>query len=282
MFSRKTRPRALHLRSPWLRACVTGVVLTVSTPGARLETTGAKAEENGKAVGEDLAVAELSALVAVLKHDQLSKRGKIFIPELKEKHLKGLELMTDDSLTTTRGICAAHRMPFVRQRVDAAEPAPVFPEVHAYCLKAIEVSAKRDRLSDLYMNLALQEQGRSSLQFASDAELLKNNEAGRTRLAVLKAANSGEAAYLSITDKQRQLHCPLALDAGFAFGYRSPEKDQPYELTAPEVQTIARACYDPTVKEIALKDALVPAQKAGLFAGAWLGQRQRLEGGTRQ
>jgi hypothetical protein len=257
-------------------------LLAVFTPGARLEITAAKAEENGKGVGEDLLIAELSALVAELKYDQLAKRGKTSVPELKEKYLRYVELVDDGDRAKMRGICAAHRMPVVKRKVDAAEPAAVLPDVHAYCLKAIEVSAGRDRLPDLYINLALQEQGQSEFRSAEQAALLKNDEAGRTTGLILRAANAAQGDYASITGKTKPLPCPLAFDAGFTWGYRSPDKQQPYELTAADAERIARACYDPTVKEISLKDALVPAQKAGLFAGAWLGRKQRLEVGTRQ
>jgi hypothetical protein len=245
-----------------------GVVLAVlGRPTSAQEST---------AVGEDLLTAGLSLLVAKWKYEQMAT-GRVSIPELRRAYLKDLERMDDGERATIRGVCAAHRMPVVKQRVDAAEPAPVFPEVHTYCLKAIEASAKRDRLPDLYINLALQAQGYDELHFAEQAKFLQNNEAGLTRAAIFKAANAGDPTYASITGKERPLHCPLAFDAGYAFGYRNPDKSQPYELTAAEAERIARACYDPSVREITLNGAPVSAQKAGLFAGAWLGRKQRLE-----
>jgi hypothetical protein len=232
--------------------------------------------QESAAVGEDLLTAGLSLLVAKWKYEQMST-GRVSIPELRRAYLKVLERMDDGERATIRGVCAAHRMPVVKQRVDAAEPAPVFPDVHAYCLKAIEASAKRDRLSDLYINLALQAQGYDELHFAEQAKFLQNNEAGLTRAAIFKAANAGDPAYASITGQQRQLHCPLAFDAGYAFGYRNPEKSQPYELTAAEAERIVRACYDPAVKEIALNGEATAVSRAGLFAGAWLGRKLRLD-----
>lgn len=257
-----------HARRSRLAALSVVLVAILANPSQAAEE---------KAPGEDLITAELSALVAELKQDQLSKRGTISIIELKEKYLKDLELMNDGTRATIRGICAAHRMPVVKQRVDAAEPAPVLPEVYTYCLKAIDVTAKRDRLADLYINLALQAQGRSQFQFTDDAELVKNNEPGRTRLAILKAANAGEATYQDITGRTKELPCPLAFDAGYTWAFNSPEKSQPYEFAAADIERITRACYDPSVEEITLSGAPIPAQKVGLFAGAWLGRVYRTQ-----
>src|ERR1044071_3865293 len=134
-------------------------------------------------------------------------KGRVSAPELRRAFLADLDRMSDDSRATVRAICAGGRMPGVKRRLESAEAAPsdVFPDVHAYCLKAIEVSAKHDRLSDLYINLALQAQGRTSFDAVKDADLLKDNGAGRTRAAIFKAENAGEPAYAGITGQQRPL-----------------------------------------------------------------------------
>lgn len=265
-----TRRQALQ------RAMAISMLLAVCDVGGWPEITTAHADENSKAIGEDLLIAELSALAAELKYEQLAKRGKTSIPELKEKYLRYVELVDDGERAKMRGICAADRMPVVKRKVDAAEPAPVLPEVHAYCLKAIEVSAQRDRLPDLYINLALQEQGQSEFRSAEQAGLLKNDEAGRTTGLILRAANAGQATFESVTGKIQQLPCPLALDAGFTWAYRNPDKKQAYEVTASEVETMARACYDPSIKEIPFRGDTLAVSRAGLLAGAALGRQKRL------
>ncbi len=193
--------------------------------------------------------------------------------EQRALHLRELEITSEELLAKTRRNCAMHLMTKIKKDMEG-QGAPM-PDVHVYCIKAMEVSARRGLLADLYVNLALQEQGHSEFHFAGQTELLKNNESSRTRLSIFKAADAGEPTYTSITGKVRQLPCPLAFDAGYTWAYRNPDKSQPYELTAAVVETIARSCYDPSVKEIMLSGASVPAQKAGLFAGAWLGRQQR-------
>ena len=236
-----------------------------------------RSEDNVKVPGEDLIARTLELLDAQLRYDQLAANRRISVVDLKRLHLKYLEqLVGDESLTQIRAICAAHRMPWLRDVVQSKQVQ--LPDTPVYCLKAIEVSARGNMLSDLYINLALQAQGRESFDSAKDAALLKDNEAGRTRAAIFKAANAGEPAYAGITGQQRPLPCPLAFDAGYAFGYRNPDKNQPVEFTANEAEAIVRACYDPSAMEITLKGDKLAVSRAGVLAGASLGRRAKLEG----
>lgn len=190
-------------------------------------------------------------------------------------YLREVNLMDTRSLVQVRENCALDHMPGILAKVQQDNPGEALPRADAYCLRALAVSADRNFLADLYADLALQEQGYSEFAFAEDAQFLKHDEAGRTTGAILRAANSGAANYAGITGKTRDLPCPLALDAGFTWAYRNPDKPQPVVLTVAQAAATARACYQPAAKVIAVGKEVLPASKAGLYAGAWLGRQQR-------
>jgi hypothetical protein len=193
-------------------------------------------------------------------------------------YLRELSLMTPGELTLRRRNCAMHRMPQVFESVrrgsrkDAARagfPVADLPPVPVYCLEALNVSARRNLLADLYMSLALQEQGISGFHFAEYAQLLRNDEAGRTTGSILRAANAGERSYVGLAGQSRTLPCPLALDAGYTWATRNPSR-QMAEMTAEAASAVARQCYNPSTTRITLNGETMSAQRAGLLAGAWL------------
>jgi hypothetical protein len=195
-------------------------------------------------------------------------------------YMRELDLMDPQSLVDVRQNCVLDHMPAVLAKVQRDNPNERLPTADAYCVRAVAVSAAHDELAHLYANLALQEQGYSALTFAEDAKLLQHDEAGRTTGATLRAALSGADSYVSITGKTRALPCPLALDAGYTWAYRNPEKPLPYSLTGAQAVAIARACYVPSTKTISVGTENLPAAKAGLIAGAWLGREQRQQAHT--
>lgn len=185
---------------------------------------------------------------------------------------------TDDDINTIRRTCAMGRMPAVIAGVAAkgreatarhASVAPM-PPADLYCLAVIEEARRRNSASGLYINLALQEQGYDALYFSQQAQLLKNNEPGRTFQAVLMAANAGQASYVSVAGQTRDLSCPLALDAGETWASTNTTAPLPQDLTSEEASDIAQACYGSPTATITVRGSAIPAQRAGLFAGAWI------------
>jgi hypothetical protein len=194
----------------------------------------------------------------------------------KSSYLRELDLMSGELLAKVRQNCATGQMPQILAKVRRDNPGEQVPAADTYCVTAMGVSARRNALLDLYINMALQEQGYSELAFAEDAQLLNHDEAGQTAGRVFRAAGSGASSYLSITSKSRVLPCSLAFDAGFTWGYRNPNKPQSYELTEAGAAAIARACYDPSIQAISIAGQTMSAQKAGLYAGAWMGRQQSI------
>lgn len=194
----------------------------------------------------------------------------------KSSYLRELDLMSGELLAKVRQNCATGQMPQILAKVRRDNSGGQIPAADTYCVTAMGVSGRRNALLDLYINTALQEQGYSELHFAEQAKLLQHDEAGQTAGRIFRAAGSGAASYQNITGQSRNLPCSLALDAGFTWGYRNPNKPQPYELTEASAAAIARACYDPSIREISVAGQTMPAQKAGLYAGAWLGRQQSI------
>jgi hypothetical protein len=183
-------------------------------------------------------------------------------------YMREVDLMDAHTLVQIRQNCALNQMPGILAKVQRDNPGEKLPAADAYCLRAIAVSATHNELLDLYIDLALQEQGYDGLHFAEDEKLLQHDETGQTAGSIFRAAGGGATSYVSITGKTRGLTCPLALDAGYTWGYRNPDKPQPVALTAPGAAAIARACYDPSVTQIAVGADTLPAAKAGVYAGA--------------
>lgn len=194
----------------------------------------------------------------------------------KSSYLRELDLMSGELLAKVRENCATGQMPQILAKVRRDNPGEQVPAADTYCVTAMGVSGRRNALLDLYINIALQEQGYSELHFAEQAKLLQHDETGQTAGRIFRAAGSGASDYVSITGKSRALTCPLALDAGFTWGYRNSGKPQPYALSAESAAAIARACYDPSIQEISVAGQTMPAQKAGLYAGAWMGRQQSI------
>jgi hypothetical protein len=189
-------------------------------------------------------------------------------------YFREIELMDANLLTQTRQTCAMGQMPSIKARIDADKDlqrfdAP-FPDADAYCLKVLAVSRSTHHLLDLYINLALQAQGYSDFHSADMAKLLSNNEAGRTMIAILSAAKTGQTTYTGITGKSRDLPCPLALDAGATWADGNDKATPPIALTEAEASAIARQCYAPVSTTITVRGVVMPASKAGLVAGIWL------------
>lgn len=195
-------------------------------------------------------------------------------------YLREVDLMDPRSLVQVRENCVLSHMPGILARVKRDNPGERLPAADAYCLRAIAVSAGHGQTLDLYIDLALQEQGYSELAFAEDAKLLQHDEPGQTAGRIFRAAGSGATTYASITGKSRDLPCPLALDAGYAWGYRNPDKPQPLALTATDAAAIARACYGPSATRIRVGKDTLSASKAGVIVGAWLGRAQRQQMNT--
>lgn len=186
--------------------------------------------------------------------------------------LREVDLLGQPELADAREGCALNRVAngFMAIRKDAlvhGDPPP--PDI--YCLRVLSVSRAKGRMADLYINLALQEQGYDSLMFAQQAQLLKNNEAGRTFQAVLMAANAGQTSYTSITGKARDLTCALAIDAGETWASANPTAASPMEITGTDAAAVARQCYaGGPITTITVNGNPLPASKAGLIAGIWL------------
>jgi len=194
----------------------------------------------------------------------------------RSSYLHELDLMSGELLAKVRQNCASGQMPQILAKVRRDNPGEQVPAADTYCVTAMGVSGRRNTLLDLYINIALQEQGYSELHFAEQAQLLQHDEAGQTAGRIFRAAGIGATSYVSITGKSRDLPCPLALDAGFTWGYRNSGKAQPYALNAKSAAAIARACYDPSNREISVAGQTMSAQKAGLYAGAWMGRQQSI------
>ncbi len=190
--------------------------------------------------------------------------------------LQEVERFDDLYLVQTRQSCAEGKMPAIKQDMDTdarLKGSTPLPDVDIYCRKVLTESRRRGHLADLYINFALQEQGYRDYYSVDQAQLLKNNEAGRTLAAVLQAANVGQTTYTSITGKSRDLPCPLALDAGFAWASANTTASVPVALTPVEANAAVRQCYAPSATTITIRGTTYPAQKAGLIAGAWLARQ---------
>src|SRR5262249_55857433 len=99
-------------------------------------TLAAHAQDINKAVGEDLLARGLELLDAEWRYDQLAKNGRISAAALRQNYLKHVGTLAADTLVQVRGICAAHRMPYVKATVESK--GATLPDVHAYCRAAIE------------------------------------------------------------------------------------------------------------------------------------------------
>ena len=189
-------------------------------------------------------------------------------------YLWDLERSRELDLTQARQACADGDMPRIRHKIETDKNVQLFdvhmPETSVYCLKALSVAKAKGWTWNLYMNIAMQEQGYTDYDTAGEAVLLKNNEAGRTWGAIFRAANAGAASYTSITDKPRPLPCSLALDAGFTWVSANSGATVPIDLTQIEAGAIAKQCYDPAVTQITVRGTIMSPQKAGLIAGAWM------------
>ncbi len=197
-------------------------------------------------------------------------------------HITLLKSWEGDWLLRIRRTCAMNAMGTVIDAVAAQSnqvaahgvKSTPMPDVASYCLATIGEAKRRGSLSNLYINLALQEQGKGSLGSLEGAQLLKNNEAWRTTEAILRAANDGQVAYTSITGKLRVLPCSLALDAGYTWASGNAKAQSPVALTQAEADDAKRQCYDPATIEIKLNGTAYPSAKAGVILGAWLALHQ--------
>lgn len=191
-------------------------------------------------------------------------------------YLRELDRSTSEHLVTVRLDCAANQIPQIFRKVAKDNPRETLPSVDAYCRRALELSGRHNAVLNLYIDLALREQGYDGLYLPQQAPLLAHDETNQTVIRIFFAAGRGQPSYVGIAGKVHPLSCPLALDAGFAWGYRNPDRGtDPVPLTETSVNAIARACYDASVKTIPFGWFVAPTEQAGLYAGAWLGRRQR-------
>ena len=182
----------------------------------------------------------------------------------------------DQALTLDREICASNGMWAVKAEVDkkrkAAGLTPL-PEPDLYCVHVIAESLNRGTNYKLYARLALKAQGIDSGDETANAPYLKHNEAGRTIQAILLAANAGQTDYQTVIGKTDALHCPLAVDAGATYALGNPNAKSPTPITDREAVDIGLLCYAPRIMTaIPVHGKLMPASKAGLLLGIWLGQ----------
>lgn len=190
-------------------------------------------------------------------------------------YLRELDLMKPELLAKVRQDCAEDQMPGILAKVQKDNPSESLPPADTYCLKALAVSASQGILLDLYINLALQEQGQSEYHAVEQAQLLSHDESGKTAGSILRAAKAGQTTYISIKGATRPLSCPLALDAGYTWAYQFPDKHLSYEPTAAEAAEIAHACYVPSTARVNVNGQPMAGQAAGLYAGASLGRLAR-------
>lgn len=198
-------------------------------------------------------------------------------PATTDPYLKEIELFGATDLAEARQICATGKMASIQAKLRADKELKRFdlplPPVENYCLKVLTVSVAQARMADLYVNMALQEQGFESYDTVGQVKLLSHGEASRTTLAILTSANAGQPTYTSITGKSRDLPCPLALDTGATWAAGNDKATLPIDLTEAEVSAIARQCYAPATTTITVRGVVTPAQKAGLIAGVWLAKQ---------
>ena len=198
-------------------------------------------------------------------------------PATTDPYLREVELFDAQYLAEARQVCATDKMVAIQAKLRADKELKRFdaplPPVEAYCLKVVAVSRAQGRMADLYVNIALQEQGYRSYDAAGQAQLLSHGEASNTTSAILRAANAGQVTYNSITGKSRDLPCPLALDAGATWADGNDKATSPIALTEAEASAIARQCYAPATTTITVRGVAMPAQKAGLIAGIWLAKQ---------
>jgi len=198
--------------------------------------------------------------------------------------MRGIPRLSASELAVNRGICAQDdtgRLFANFHRGDQEDAARAgwrtvdIPPVTDYCLEILNVSARRGFLPDLYIALALGELGHSYglySNFAEQAQLLSNDEAGQTTGLILRAALAGQNTYASIRNVTRPLPCPLAFDAGYTWAFRNPDRQQPYTFSRAEAERIAQACYMVGAAQINVSGQTLPAQQAGLYAGAYFGR----------
>ncbi len=184
---------------------------------------------------------------------------------------RDLELLPPDDLVIDRADCALGKMPDVWVRMKSSHLVKGdLPTTQAYCLKVLAVTAAESHVADLYIRLAMNEQGFSDYSHSGQSKYVANNEPGRTMAAILQAASAGSVAYTGVAGHTHDLPCALALDAGYSWASNSETAKTPVAFTAEEASDIAAQCYDPKVRQISVKGTPVPATKAGLLAGAWL------------
>ncbi len=186
------------------------------------------------------------------------------------------------SMADYRQTCAAGKAPDVIASFEATQGKDSHPPAPIYCTALVAESLKKNWPLALYGNIALQQKGIGSEAVFEDDDKRIGNDDNVVARNIRRAANSGKTTYPHLQGGERDLPCPLALDAGAVAGaVMANDRDKlRLPLTKQQIETIAEACYNPKVKEPtpamkAIGEAIV---KAGNPNGAAIGLSLNLAG----
>ena len=183
---------------------------------------------------------------------------------------KELELLPADDLVIDRSNCALGKMPEVWARMKSSHLVKgKLPATEVYCLKVLAVTATENHGADLYIRLAMVEQGFTDFTHSAMTKYVAHDEPGRTMAAILQSANAGAVSYTGITGRSHDLPCSLAFDAGFTWATGNDNARVPLAVTQEQAADAERQCFASGVTTVTVAGQSLPASKAGLIVGAW-------------
>lgn len=189
--------------------------------------------------------------------------------ELKANSLREIELMDVEELSIRREVCVNGSVNAVLAKSAAEWGAAAVASPAEYCGKTIEQAVKKDWTLGVFYNQAMKQLGLGAgLFWQSDADALGTKPVELVR-NIRAAADGGYTSYIDAAGKERPLACPLALEAGAAWGAANPDKVNRPGITEELAGKIVGVCYNPDITEVTLKATgqKLTVQQAGLAAG---------------
>ena len=215
--------------------------------------------------------------LAAMPEPAAPPKSKMSAAETRQLALDYVAMMQTHDLGLVREQCVRGSVLKMKADSEARWGKKSFPEPAEYCLAALKRAVEIKEAPVLYVNLALQEQGRREFTFVEDAKLVGNAPATIMR-NMLAAADAGQGTYNGADGKERPLTGAQALDIGVTFGSIRPDLVTGLDPSKADRDRITASCNDPQAVRIVIdsKSPPEPIQKACAAIGRKLGQAFRL------
>ena len=164
--------------------------------------------------------------------------------------IQDVRVSRDGYVTKVRYGCAAGAAP--EEIEDDRRYGDDQPTPERLCEAAVEEAAKRGILNDLYE------------QIGGDAAL--------TRQRIFEAAAQNVTRFTRPNGELSRLTCPLAFDAGYAFGVENPAQPVAEHVTDAQIAELQRDCYA-TPNASTLEGAIAGIRRGQGFQRQQLAQR---------